>query len=121
MAAILTVEEKRKGINILRVKNPALLDPGMADEMTRLLSNMLDSGAEKILIDIGDVTRMTSLFFRSFIIAGKKAKEKRAVLAFCNVSPTIKTGFEMMGLASYFTIYPDAAKGFDEMSSVKLS
>lgn len=103
--AIKIVTELRDGVNIVRIRNVALLDPAQADEMTKTLLKAFEGGDQKVLIDIGSVSRMSSLFFRSFIIAGKKAKEKRAVMAFCNVSPTIKGGFEMMGLTSYFTIY----------------
>ena len=58
---------------------------------------------------------MSSLFFRSFIIAGKKAKEKNAGLPFCNVSPTIKAGFDMMGLGIYFKSYPGESIALDNI------
>ena len=109
------IEERRKNINIMRVKNQMLLDPNMADEMTRILSNAFDSGSLKVLVNISNVTRMSSIFFRTFIIAGKKAKENKAVMCFCNVSPTIKSGFDMMGLASYFKIYPDESDAVHSM------
>ncbi len=109
------IEEKRKGINILRVKNAVLLDPSMADEMTKILSNVFDSGSLKVIVNMSNVTRMSSLFFRSFIIAGKKAKEKKAVMAFCNISPTIKAGFDMMGLEAYFKIYPEESNALENI------
>lgn len=111
--ALQVIEETRNGINIIRVRNTVLLDPQVADEMTRLLSEEFDSGSQKVLINIANVTRMSSLFFRSFIIAGKKAKEKKASMAFCNVSPTIKAGFDMMGLGIYFKIYPEESNALD--------
>ena len=109
------IEEKRNDINIFRVGNQVLLDPQMAEEMTRILSGAFDSGTQKVLINIANVTRMSSLFFRSFIIAGKKAKERKAILAFCNVSPTIKAGFDMMGLGIYFETYPEESKAIDHL------
>ncbi|HCE44595.1 MAG TPA: hypothetical protein DET40_13700 [Lentisphaeria bacterium] len=109
------IEEKRNGINIMRIRNTMLLDPAVAEEMTRILTQSFDSGSLKVLVNISNVTRMSSLFFRSFIIAGKKAKEKNAVMAFCNVSPTIKAGFDMMGLGTYFKIYPEESNALDNM------
>ncbi len=109
------IEEYRNGKHIMRVMNPILLDPAMADEMTKRLSEMFESGAQKVIINIGMVNRMSSLFFRSFIIAAKKAKEKNAKLAFCNVNPTIKAGFEMMKMDAYFKFFSDESKAFDEM------
>ncbi|MFZ2655256.1 MAG: STAS domain-containing protein [Victivallales bacterium] len=109
------IEEKRKGVNILRIRNTVLLEPQAADEMTKILSDAFDSGSLKVIINIANVTRMSSLFFRSFIIAGKKAKEKNAVMIFCNVSPTIKAGFDMMGLGAYFKIYPEESNALDNI------
>jgi anti-anti-sigma factor len=107
--------EYRNGINIIRVKNVVLLDPALADSMTRILVDAFEAGDQKVLVDIASVTRMTSLFFRSFIIAGKKAKAKCATMAFCNVSPTIKEGFDMMGLGSYFAIYDKEAVAIEHL------
>lgn len=72
------IEEYRNGMHIVRIMTPVLLEPSMADEMTRRLSSLFDSGAQKVILDLGMVTRMTSLFFRSFLIAGKKANEKKS-------------------------------------------
>jgi anti-anti-sigma factor len=107
--------EFRQGVNIIRVKNQILLDPSLADEMTAVLSAAFEAGDQKVLLDIQAVTRMSSLFFRSFIIAGKKAKTKKAVMAFCNVSPTIKGGFEMMGLTSYFQLFEKESLALDAL------
>ncbi len=113
------LEEYRNGFHILRITNPVLLEPHMADEMTKKLSSLFDTGAQKVIIDMGMVTRMTSLFFRSFIIAGKKAKECKAKMAFCNVPPAIKQGFEMMGFGNYFSMFPDETKAIENFGSVK--
>ena len=107
--------EYRNGVNIIRIKNMILLDPALADTMMKTLVDAFDSGSQSVLVDIGGVTRMTSLFFRSFIVAGKRAKEKCATLAFCNVSPAIKEGFVMMGLASYFSIYDKEAVAIEHL------
>jgi len=112
---LMIIEERRKDVNILRIRNTVLLDPNMAEEMTRSLTQSFDSGALKVIVNISNVTRMSSLFFRSFIIAGKKAKEKKAVMAFCNVSPTIKAGFDMMGLGTYFNIYPEESVALENL------
>ncbi len=116
MATELTIlTEYRKNINILRVKNPLLLDPSLAEAMTNALVKAFDSGDQKILLDVGPVMRMSSLFFRSFIIAGKRAKACNATLAFCNVAPAIKAGFEMMGLDKYFPLYANETVAIDSM------
>lgn len=109
------IEEFRNGIRILRVQNMIMLNPEMAEEMTKTLVKTFETGDQKVLINLGCVARMSSLFFRSFIIAGKKAKERKAVMAFCNIESTIKSGFEMMGLNNYFIVYPEETEALDKM------
>ena len=109
------VEELRKGVYILRVKSPILLEPSAADEMTKRLSDLFETGAQKVIIDMGMVNRTSSLFFRSFIIAGKKAVQNNAKMAFCHISPAIKAGFEMMKMDSFFKIYPDETKAMENI------
>jgi len=83
--------------------------------MTRRLSTLFETGAQKVIIDMGMVNRMSSLFFRSFIIAGKKAVQNNAKMAFCHISPAIKAGFEMMRMDSFFKIYPDETKAMENI------
>ena len=110
---IVVIEELRNGVRILRLQNALMLDPGLANSLTDLLVNKFESGELKLLLNLGHVERMSSLFFRSFIIAGKKAKERKGIMAFCNVSPVIQSGFEMMGLDRYFAFYPEENAAVD--------
>ncbi|NCB09798.1 MAG: anti-sigma factor antagonist, partial [Bacteroidia bacterium] len=99
---VVMIEELRNGVKIIRLQNVLMLDPGLANSLTDILVKKFESGELKILLNFSRVARMSSLFFRSFIIAGKKAKTVNGILAFSNVSPVIQSGFEMMGLNQYF-------------------
>lgn len=103
--ALLFIDENRQDIKLVHVMAQRMLDPQQADLLSCHLCGLFDSGVLCVLVDLGSVQRLSSIFFRAFIIAGKKAGEKKARLAFCNLSPTIQEGFTITGLTDLFPIY----------------
>lgn len=103
--AVLFIDETRQDVTLVHVMAQRLLDPQQADTLARHLSGLFESGALCVLVDLGGVQRLSSIFFRSFILAGKKAGEKKARLAFCNLPAVILEGFKLTGLTDLFPIY----------------
>ncbi len=111
------IDETRDGVTIIHVMTPWLIDPKMSDLLTSHLCHLLESGANCLLIDLGGVTRLSSVFFRSFIMAGKKAKKHKASISFCNVSSVVKQGFEIVGLDKLFRLFDSEQKALKELGS----
>lgn len=109
------MEENRQGVTIVHIVNQRLIEPHLSDELTRRLCALIEGGALAMLIDMGAVARISSVFFRSFIMAGKKANEKKARIAFCNLAPLIKEGFVITGLDKLFKIYESEGKALGEL------
>ena len=109
------MEENRQGVSILHIVNERLIDPNLSDTLTRRLCGLIEAGTLCMLIDMGAVTRISSVFFRSFIMAGKKANEHKAKIAFCNLTPLIKEGFIVTGLDKLFKIYDNEGKAVAEL------
>lgn len=105
--SILFIDETRQDIKLVHVMAQRLMEPMQADSLGRHLCGLFDGGALCVLVDLGSVQRLSSIFFRAFILAGKKAGEKKARLAFCNLSALIQEGFTITGLADLFPIYKD--------------
>ena len=103
--AILFIDETRQDVKLVHVMAQRMLDPQQADTLTRHLCGLFDSGVLCVLVDLGSVQRLSSIFFRTFIMAGKKAAEKKARLAFCNLSSNIQEGFAITALTDLFLIY----------------
>ena len=114
--AVNLMDEIRNGVTIVHVMTPCLLDPKLSEILTVRLCRLIESGASSMLIDLSGVTRLSSVFFRSFITAGKKAKERKASMAFCNLSPMIKQGFTVTGMDKIFTIFDSEQKAILELS-----
>lgn len=111
------MDETRNGVTIVHVMTPWLLDPKVADMLTSRLCRLLESGADPLLIDLGGVSRLTSIFFRSFIMVGKEARKRKACIAFCNVSAVIKQGFELTGLDKLFPMFDSEQKAIGELGT----
>lgn len=109
------VNETRQGVTIVHFSNERLLEPRLADDLTRHLCALVEDGTMRLLLDLGAVSRISSVFFRSFITAGKKANEKKTTIAFCNLSPLIKEGFTITGLDKLFKLYDSEAKALIEI------
>ena len=102
---VLFIDETRQDVTLVHVMAQRLLDPMQADILGGHLCGLFDSGVLCVLVDLGSVQRLSSIFFRSFIMAGKKANEKKAKLAFCNLLSVIQEGFKITGLTDIFPIY----------------
>lgn len=109
------MEENRRGVTIVHIVNQRLIEPHLSDDLTRRLCALLEEGVLAVLIDMGSVARISSVFFRSFIMAGKKAAEIKAPIAFYNLSPVIKEGFVITGLDKLFKIYQTEGQALAEL------
>jgi anti-sigma B factor antagonist len=109
------MEENRQGVTILHILNQRLIEPQLSENLTQRLCRMIEGGTLCLLIDMGAVNRISSVFFRSFIMAGKKANEHKAKIAFCNLTPLIKEGFTITGLDKLFKIYDSEGKAIGEL------
>jgi anti-sigma B factor antagonist len=109
------MEENRQGVTIVHLVNQRLIEPQLSDDLTSRLCALIEGGTLCMLIDMGAVARISSVFFRSFITAGKKANEHKVKIAFCNLTPLIKEGFTITGLDKLFKIYDTEGKAMGEL------
>ena len=109
------IDEIRQDITLVHVMDERLLDPMLADTLGRHLCGLFDSGARCVLVDLGSVQRLSSVFFRSFIMAGKQAAVSKAKLAFCGLSPMIHEGFVITGLTELFPIFKTEVEAISKL------
>jgi anti-sigma B factor antagonist len=110
------VDEVRQGVTVVHSMNDQLIDPSLADDLTSHLCGLLESGSMCLLIDLNGVTRLSSVFIRSFIAAGKMAQKTKASVSFCNIPSNIKEIFEITGLDKLFQFFETEADGFSELA-----
>lgn len=76
------------------------------EEIARQAYAELDSGARALVLNLEKTRIVNSIGISILIEVLEKVMDRKGVLAFCNLTPTIDKTFRIMGLAQYAAIYP---------------
>lgn len=76
------------------------------EEIARQAYAQLDSGAQALVLNLEKTRIVNSIGISILIEVLEKVMDRKGVLAFCNLTPTIDKTFRIMGLAQYASIYP---------------
>ena len=76
------------------------------EEIAREAYSELDRGARALIMNLEKTRIVNSIGISILIEVLEKVMERKAVLAFCGLTPTIDKTFRIMGLAQYASIYP---------------
>ncbi|MEI7436329.1 MAG: STAS domain-containing protein [bacterium] len=114
--AVLFIDENRQDVILVHIMAQRLLDPQQSDALAIHLCELFDSGVLCVVVDMSGVQRLSSIFFRAFIMAGKKAVEHQAQLAFCNLTSLIQEGFEITGLTKLFPIFKSESDALNKLA-----
>jgi anti-anti-sigma factor len=76
------------------------------EEIARQAYAQLDSGARALLLNLEKTRIVNSIGISILIEVLEKVMDRKGVLAFCHLTPTIDKTFRIMGLAQYAAIYP---------------
>ena len=109
------VEEIRQG-QILILSLTGRLDNPAAQEFVRTITQHIESGEQKILLDFAELTYMSSSGLRVLLGAAKRMKKKAGRLLLCSLSGIVLKVVEIAGFDKILTIYLDrdeALKHFD--------
>jgi anti-anti-sigma factor len=89
------------------------LDTSSAPALSAQAIALCDAGIRTILIDLDQVSYMTSAGFRSFIVIGRRAEQNGIGMALCGLNELVHELFEVSGLLSSFRIYKDRASALE--------
>jgi anti-anti-sigma factor len=76
------------------------------EEIARQAYAQLDAGARALVLNLEKTRIVNSIGISILIEVLEKVMDRKGVLAFCNLTPTIDKTFRIMGLAQYASIYP---------------
>jgi anti-sigma B factor antagonist len=96
------------GINIVNLLGR--LDIMMAVELEKQMHSLLDSGADRIIIDMARLDFLSSSGLRIFIECAKRIKNVKGRLVLCNPSPSVLRVFKITQLDSVFEIHDGLEK-----------
>lgn len=86
------------------------------EEIAREAYSELDRGARALIMNLEKTRIVNSIGISILIEVLEKVMERKAVLAFCGLTPTIDKTFRIMGLAQYAAIYPTEDEAFRAVS-----
>jgi anti-anti-sigma factor len=76
------------------------------EEIARQAYTQLDAGARALILDLEKTRIVNSIGISILIEVLERVMDRKGVLAFCRLTPTIDKTFRIMGLAQYAAIYP---------------
>lgn len=79
-----------------------------AKEFGERMSRLIEAGCKHLVVDLSEVTFMTSAGFRALLIAGKTAAKTSSEYALCGLNENLHRLFELGGFIDLFPIYSDS-------------
>lgn len=92
----------RKAGDVLVVYVSGYLNSLVGEELERVVSDALESGVRRILLNFGETRLINSIGISIVIGIVEKIQEKNGTLAFCSLSKIHRELFEMTGVSRYF-------------------
>lgn len=97
------VSEYRDGVSILALSGKLdATSTNVFDEASRVL---LDSGTQKIVIDLEELEYVSSAGLRGVLNLVKSCRAASVMLAFCSMRPFVADVFSISGFSAMFPIY----------------
>ena len=99
------------------------LDASTVNILERSLLRTLFTGAKVIIIDMGEVTYISSSGLRVLLTARRQARERGGDVVLCTLSPNVRDVLDMVGFTVLFRIFGslDDAKQAAEHINTPLS
>jgi len=91
--------------NVARVAPQGRLDTFTVAAFEQTLTEQLDAGRVRLVVDLADVTYVSSSGLRALLSARRRARSAGGDVALCNMAPRVREIFEMVGFVSLFNIY----------------
>ncbi len=86
-----------------------------ASELNKLLSDAINSGRRKILIEMGEVEFMDSTFLGALIINLKKIGSSNGKFLLVGLKPSVKTMVEQTNLNKIFDVFGSRTEALDSI------
>jgi anti-anti-sigma factor len=92
----------------LKVLEPTgILDSTKAEEFRRTVDQLLQDGAEVILIDLKDISFIDSSGLGTLVVLLKKVRGMNRKLCICSINDQVRMLFELTNMDQVFDVYSD--------------
>src|SRR6266851_7440280 len=87
------------------------IDSDSAKAFTKRLTDLVEGGSTRILVDLRHVNYISSAGFRSLLVVGRSLDERSGKLVLCSLSTEIRRLFEIGSFDELFVICPTQDEG----------
>jgi anti-anti-sigma factor len=87
------------------------------EEIAREAYSQLEGGARALVMNLEKTRIVNSIGISILIEVLERVMDRKGVLAFCGLTPTIDKTFRIMGLAQYATIYRTQEEALQAVSA----
>jgi anti-anti-sigma factor len=81
------------------------MDAENAPQFEQQCRASIAEGLSGLVVDLGDLTYVSSMGLRSFLSVAKALKDKGGALRICRLNGLVKQVFEITGLSQAFPVY----------------
>ncbi len=93
--------------NIQVIEPIGILDSTKAEEFRQSVEDLLQNGAETILVDLKDITFIDSSGLGTLVVLLKKIRGLNRSLCLCSTNDQVRMLFELTSMDRVFEIYKD--------------
>jgi anti-anti-sigma factor len=83
------------------------VDSTTADKLRDHLTDVIRAGSARLVIDLKEVTYISSAGFRTLLITARSVETAKGKLALCGVGGEVKRLFDIASFTELFTILPN--------------
>jgi anti-sigma B factor antagonist len=83
------------------------VDSTTADRLRDQLSELIQVGCARLVIDLQEVTYISSAGFRTLLITARSVENAKGKLALCGIGGEVKRLFDIASFTELFTILPN--------------
>ena len=89
---------------VVFIKISGRLDAASASDAEKTITEVIDSGTQKVLIDLAELRYISSAGLRTLLVAAKEIKSKGGKIVLCSMIESVKKVFEISGFSTIFDI-----------------
>ena len=95
---------------ITKLKVVGRLDANTVNIMEKSLNDSLNAGARALVLDMSDLTYISSSGLRALLTAKRNASQKKGDLYICALKRNVRDVFDMVGFSAVFHIHDTVAQ-----------
>lgn len=106
-------QERRDDILILRPLGR--LDSSTSPELERLLTEQLDTGSQRLVLDFSGLNYISSAGLRVVLLAGKKLRASKGRMVLVSLQDMVREVFDMSGFLALFAVADTLEEGLTQV------